>query len=421
MTDTPSSPDVSDQEAITVADTPLDLANPALLTTAGPVAYFSVGSLGFGGQTGTQSLAVSDIGESALTLSSSTIVSPSSAFTISQIACTNGATSLPATLPVGGACNFTISYTAPSSGTPTGALTFNDNAPLSNFASTPQGNSVYTQTLALSGTGASAPPSPPPTSAPVAVNEPITVTDTPSSPDVSDQEAITVTDTPLDLANPALLTTAGPVAYFSVGSLGFGSVTAGTTGTQSLTVSDIGESPLTLSSSTIVSLSSAFTISQIACTNGATSLPTTLPVGGACVFTISYTAPSSGTPTGALTFNDNAPLSNFASTPQGNSVYTQTLALSGTGASAPPSPPPTSAPVAVNGPITVTDTPSSPDVYYQEAITVTDTPLDLANPALLTTAGPVAYFSVGSLGFGSVKAGTTGTQPLTVSDISDHR
>ena len=111
---------------------------------------------------------------------------------------------MPTTLPAGGACNFTISYTAPASGTPTGAITFNDNAPHSNFASTPQGNSIYTQTLALSGTGASALPPVVQTTAPVAVNEPITVTDTPSSPDVSDQEVIKVTDTGTPSLPPAV-------------------------------------------------------------------------------------------------------------------------------------------------------------------------------------------------------------------------
>src|SRR5208283_997283 len=147
-----------------------------LLTIAAPVAYYSVGSLGFAGQSQTLPLTVSNLGQANLALDA--VTPPLSPFSIAQIACTNGATSLPTTLPSAGACIFSISCVAPSSGTPTGTITFTDNAGLSNVTSTAAASN-FTQTIPLSGAGTStAPPSPPATTVSVAVNETIKVTDT---------------------------------------------------------------------------------------------------------------------------------------------------------------------------------------------------------------------------------------------------
>jgi hypothetical protein len=146
-------------------------------------------------------------------------------------------------------------------------------------------------------------------------------------------------------------------------SLGFGSVAAGQTGTQIITVSNVGQSStgLLLSNASILPATTAFSIGPISCSNGATSLPTTLPTGGVCVVTISYTAPASGPPPSAtLTFTDNAALSNLTSTPA-TGGYIQSISLNGSGTTAPtPVEPPSTIPITINESIQVTDTVNPP-------------------------------------------------------------
>ena len=222
----------------------------------------------------------------------------------------------------------------------------------------------------------------------VSVTETITITDTPIIPDVLDQETITVTDTPVVVAMPAPDPIAAPVVYYSVGSLGFGTIAPGQTATQSFTLSNIGEDPLVLAV-VIIGQSAAcvaypvpcFSQPQIRCTNGAQSLPTTLPPTGGCLVTISYLAPSGTPPNGTITFTDNATLSNLTSTGSG-SAFMQTLVLNGSGSDAPPPPvPPATVYVTDSETITVTDTLTIPDVFDQETITVTDTPAIVVTPA----------------------------------------
>jgi len=198
----------------------------------------------------------------------------------------------------------------------------------------------------------------------IPVAEPVTVTDTVSFLDTLDNETITTTDA---VTVTPLIAVAAPVVFYSAGSLGFNSVT-----TQSINVSAIGQAPLTLSSAAI-SKSSAFTVGPISCTNGATSLPTTLPAGGACSFTISFLSPSGTAASGTITFTDNAALSNVASTPAGSS-FTQSIALNGAGSSTPPQPPPPAVvTIPITETITVTDTPSFLDALDTETISITDT------------------------------------------------
>jgi hypothetical protein len=203
-------------------------------------------------------------------------------------------------------------------------------------------------------------------------NETITVTDTPTFPDVPDSETITVTD---GVTVTPLISITAPVASFSTSGLGFGTVAAGSTGTQIITVSNVGEGQtgLLLSGAVISPSGTPFSMGAISCSNGASSFSTTLPSGGACLVTISYAAPASGTPPSAtITFTDNAALSNLTSTLTGSS-YTQTISLNGTGTTAPqPTEPSATVPVSDNETITVTDTPTFPDVADSETITVTD-------------------------------------------------
>ncbi|MGC2325521.1 MAG: putative Ig domain-containing protein, partial [Candidatus Sulfotelmatobacter sp.] len=176
---------VDDNEPITVNDQ--ETVTP-LINFAGPAAWFSTSGLGFNGQSGIQPLTVSNAGGGSLVFSGIPLISSTSdLFTITQTLCSNLATSLPTTLPSGGACTLTISY-APSS-TPTadtGTIVFTDNAALSSPMSTLLSGS-YTQTITLNGGGTptSTPPPPPATVTLPTDIETITVTDTPL-PEVTD-------------------------------------------------------------------------------------------------------------------------------------------------------------------------------------------------------------------------------------------
>lgn len=166
-----------------------------LIVVAGPVAYFSAQSLGFGGSSGTQSVTLSNIGEGVLTLES--VAAPSNpAFVISQVSCSNSNASFPSfpiTLPAGAVCSFTITYTAPSGAAASGNIVFTDTSGLSNLTSTLSGP-YFTQLLPLGGSGTTTAGGPTPlATVPVSVQEQINVTDTPTFAAYS--ETIHVVDT----------------------------------------------------------------------------------------------------------------------------------------------------------------------------------------------------------------------------------
>jgi hypothetical protein len=149
-----------------------------------------------------------------------------------------------------------------------------------------------------------------------------------------------------------------PAASFSTSSLGFGYVTPGATGTQVITISNVGGGPtgLTLSSAVISPQGTPFTLGPVSCSNGSTSLSTTLPSGGACMVAISYAAPISGTPSGFITFTDNTGLSNLTTTLVGGTNYTQTISLNGAGTTTPqPAEPLATVPLNINETINVND------------------------------------------------------------------
>lgn len=182
-------------------------------------------------------------------------------------------------------------------------------------------------------------------------NETIAVIDTESFIDIVDSETITVSDGVS--ANPintlGVAPAVGPAAWYSTSGLGFD----GTSGeTQTLTVSNVGDAPFVFSGAPQIS-SSSFTISQTACSNGATSLPTTLPSGSACTLTILYTPISGAAATGTIVFTDNAALSSPPSA-ELSSHYTQTISLDSAGSSAAPLGPPPGMPV-INETIAVND------------------------------------------------------------------
>ena len=245
---------------------------------------------------------------------------------------------------------------------------------------------------------------PSPTTVCISDPETITVTDTPTFADIFDQETITVTDTPEVVAEPAQLSIAAPVAYYSVGSLGFGTVAAGQTATQSFSLANIGDAPLSLTGDSFNS-GVSFLLSQTLCTNGASSLPTTLPPLAACVFTISYTAPQSGTPASdAITFADNAALSNASSTGSGSS-YMQTIPLNGSGTGTTPGPPP---------PTTITIPTITESITVTDQVTVPETPvITWATPAPITYGTPLgsAQLDATAAYNGSSVAGTFAYSP----------
>jgi hypothetical protein len=248
----------------------------------------------------------------------------------------------------------------------------------------------------------------------VSVTETILVTDSPTLPDVFDPETITVTDTPFIVPVPAPLSFALPVAYYSVGSVGFGTVAAGQTATQSFSLSNIGQGQMSLNGPAISG--GAFSLAQMQCSNGAPSLPTTLSTDDVCVFTISYTAPAGAAPTGAIAFTDNSSLSNLTSTGSG-STYTQWLALNGSGTSTSPGAPP-SLMVTVNDPETIIVV-DQPSILSQTITFTTPPPLEAKSGDSFTVAaiggasGNPVTFKVGA---GSV---CTLTPPATYKMTSD--
>ena len=189
----------------------------------------------------------------------------------------------------------------------------------------------------------------------VSISESVTVSDGETFPDAFDAEAVHVNDA---VFVSATIKVAAPVAEYSYSIVGFTS-----SGSQILTVSNIGQAPLMINSVTGPS-GGAFSISTAACSTGATSLAgTTLPPGGACNLTISYTPPATGAASDSITFLDNAALSNvcpsdFCALSSGS--YSQTIALSGGPTStsvAGGAEPPAVVPISISEPIHVVDAP----------------------------------------------------------------
>ncbi len=308
---------VNDQETITVDDTETVNAFtlPAAINLSEPVAYFSTGSpLGFGGQPGSQTIALSNMGLSPLMLQPVTL-SNTTAFSISALQCFNGATAT--SVPSGGFCTLTIAYTGSSPATDTGTLTFSDNAPLSNLATTGSAPS-YMQSITLDGQ------CPASSNCPVAVPPPPTATVS-----VNDSETITVTDTPV-----ITVTGGAPIANLSPATLSFAAQVSGTTAAaQTVTLSNTGNASLSINGSGI-SISGAnatdFSESSPSCGSG-------VAAGNSCAISVTFTPSlSAGSETATLNVADNASgspqqvqLSGVALPPPSVSCTIPTITLSG--------------------------------------------------------------------------------------------
>jgi Bacterial Ig-like domain (group 3)/NHL repeat len=196
------------------------------------------------------------------------------------------------------------------------------------------------------------------------IMENIAVSDAPMFPDIPVSETLEVSDqvtvTPLIGVNGVAAVYLSPVA------LGYGN----TSGTQAITLSNVGQASLTLGGYAISG--SAFSYNSILCWNGTTSWPSTMPSGGACTLLVTYNGTTGAT--GTVTFTDNAGLSNALQGAQlSPTSFTQIVALSGAGANttAPPPSATVTIPTVMEN-IAVSDAPTFPDVFDQETITVTD-------------------------------------------------
>lgn len=341
---------LSISEPVTVTDSvsvvPLTLVAP--IQVAAPVAYFTQGSpLGFNSTTGSQqTVGIENIGATGASLALTSVAIPTGApFSGGSISCFDGATQ--AAIPSGAFCTVTITYNGSSPASDTSTLTFTDNAGLSNLA-TSGSNPNFTQSIILNGAGSTtAPPAAPPATVSVPSNgNPLS-------------EPITVTDQPFVWAT-TVIADADPVIDFSAGpTIGFNN----SSGTQTLIVYNTGQGALTLSPPPSVSGAGAgqYQFALVACSAapGATSI--TLPSGGACTYSIVYTASANPANDNAIiTFTDNAGLSNL--TTSGSSPhFIQSIALSGSQSSSiTPGPPSATVSVPSDGsplsePITVTD------------------------------------------------------------------
>jgi len=236
---------------------------------------------------------------------------------------------------VGGTISSTGLYKAPSSG---GIDTV-----IATVTAFPGASASATVTVAAA--------APPPLIS-IIVPEIITTTDVPAFFDIPVSESIAVSD---QVAITPLIGIAGvPAAAYSASSLGFNNTAQSV---QFLTVSNVGQATLAFVGSYSISL--GFSVEAIQCSDGTTTMPTSLLSGGQCTFSITYAGTS---PNGTITFTDNAGLSSPSSTPAPPN-YTQTVQLNG-GA-------PTSVPIGLPS-ATVT----IPTIY--EAIQVADTPISLA-------------------------------------------
>jgi hypothetical protein len=170
------------------------------------------------------------------------------------------------------------------------------------------------------------------------------------NPSLMVQEAITVNDAAF--ISPLLSNFVPPAAYFSTAGLGFN----GTAGqVQTLTMYNVGGSPLVFAGTSPLQISSGFTVTQTLCSDGLTSLPASLASGGQCTFTISYAGSS---PNGTITLTDNAALSSPPSTTLGAN-FAQAIALSGAGSGTGTiALPPTLVTIPITEMITVSDAPS---------------------------------------------------------------
>ncbi len=298
--------------------------------------YSNIGPINFGpvqvNATGTQSLNLKNTGSSAFMVNGISLQGSSSAFSITNAVCNGNAVGLPFTSPInlgaGGTCTFTLQFLP----------TLNQNG--------------YGELLVVATT--------------------TTNSNASAGPGGTGQAFLLIGDGVEPFASFTNTSTGSPTQVT------FGNVTVNIPATQIVTVTNTtGTGPLTIQSASLTGAASGFSYTTVVCNGVAEPSPPTFPIilnpgspGGSCTFTVQFDPLTVGPLSGSLGFLDNAGggESNLPSAANGSS-FTQTIPLLGTGVGAPPPPP---AVVTDNETITVTDTPSFPDVFDTEPITVTD-------------------------------------------------
>jgi hypothetical protein len=190
-----------------------------------------------------------------------------------------------------------------------------------------------------------------------------------------------------------------PFANYSPTSLSFGNEVEGTPATQTVTVSNTGAGPLTLQLALISPVGGGFSNTQVVCNTVVEPSPTPFPItlnpGGSCAFTVQFDPTTAGPLSGTLGFADNAGVgeSNLTSTTINSTTFQQTVSLSGTGVTSPPPPP---AMVTDNEIISVSDSPSFPDISDTEPINVMDSVMVTACELIKVT--PSNALPIGTVG-----------------------
>ncbi|PYU92591.1 MAG: hypothetical protein DMG25_11805, partial [Acidobacteria bacterium] len=224
--------------------------------------------------------------------------------------------------------------------------------------------------------------------------------------------AVAVTDNATGSPQTAALTgtgastSTGPVVSLSPASLTFPSQAVGTTsGAQFVTLTNTGNSTLTFNGSFVISGDFHFA--------GLGNCAGTVAAGASCTISVNFTPTTTGTRTGAVTLNDNAPTS------------PQTIPLSGTGGSTSTAPAVSLSPTSLTFGNQTVGTASA-----AQAVTLSNTGNATLTISSLTIGGDFAFAGSGTCG-SSVAAGascaisvdfaptTTGTRTGTVT-ITDN-
>jgi hypothetical protein len=260
------------------------------------------------------------------------------ALSISSIAASGPYTetnACPSSLPAGANCTISVTFTPTLAGTLVGALTFTDNAAASPQMIGLSGTGVTALAITTTSLPAGAVGTPYSTTL-AAVNgtAPYTWTDSPCSGSCNtgmgfsaagvlsgapvnagtSTFTMTVTDAAGHTASTQLSITiaaaATPAVSLSPTSLTFASQTVGTTSAaQTITLTNTGAGALSISG---IAASGNFAET--------TACPSSLPAGASCTISVTFTPTAAGSPTGTISFTDNAAASQQAVSLSGTAV-----------------------------------------------------------------------------------------------------
>ncbi len=267
---------------------------------SGPVATLSASALSFGSITvgntsGPQTLTVTSGGGQALSLNTISISGADPSDFSKTDTCQT-----PTVLQPGKFCSITVTFAPAATGPRQATLSLTDNAPDS------------PQLIQLTGSGvAPPPPAPAVTLVPSAVSFPTTTVGTTAGPLAASTRtaAISITDDATDSPQSVQLTGTGstppptaPAVTLTPPILSFGTVTEGTTnGPQTLTITNSGAGTLHISSVVLGGTNAADFTMTTACSGAA------LAVNAACTISLTFSPVSTSQHTATITLTDDAP------------------------------------------------------------------------------------------------------------------